>query len=157
MWKYGLKWTLLLEIKCDHTRQPWGALQFRPQWWEAGRRSQKKRRDPFSGTCPVCSRNPTWMFFLFHDSFFQHILSLPLTVAVLSPLESVASPLGENRMWLHELLKLTKAYSFPINLPRASAQQLWIPSMGCGQGIKKSWLCSLTLFILGPKESVALH
>lgn len=152
------------EIKCDHTRQPREALQFRPQWWEALSLRElgvavRKREGILSLGLPLfaagipheCSFSSMILF-----SCSQHILSLPLTVAVLSPLESVARPLGEKHMWLHELLKLTKAYSFPINLPQATTQQLWIPSVGRGRGTKASWQCSLTLSILSPEESVAL-
>ena len=54
-----------------------------------------------------------------------------------------------------EQLELTKTYSFPINLPQATTQQLWIPSMGCGWGTSKSCVpqpCSSS----GPKNQQTL-
>lgn len=114
---------------------------------------REKRRDSFSRIFPVCSQNPTWMFFLCHGSFLHSAYSSHFSITVLAPLESVSGPLGESHVWLPELLKLTKAYSFPINLPWATTQQLCIPGMGHCRGTKKSWLCSLSLFTLGPKKS----
>lgn len=139
-WKYGSKWTLLLEIKCDHTQQPREALQFHSQLWKAlshrelGEALRKKGRHSFSGIFPVCSLNPTWMFFLFPESFFLcSASSSHFSLTVISPLERVSGPFGDSHVWLHELLELTKTYSFPINLPQADTQQLRIPSMGLAE------------------------
>jgi hypothetical protein len=62
VWKYGSKWTLLFEIKCDHTQQPREALPL----WEAvsqgevgeGEQVCGKRRGSFSGTFPLHSAIP---------------------------------------------------------------------------------------------------
>lgn len=67
---------------------------------------------------------------------FSIFFSPPL--AVLSPWESVSGPLGESRMWLHELLKLTKAYSFPINLPWATCSSCEFPAWDVAKVLRKA-------------------
>lgn len=134
MWKCGLKWTSLREIKWDHTQQPWEAFQFRPRRGEALSRGElevafRKREGilplGFSHLQPHSHVNVLSLSgFLF--PVFSIFFSLPL--AVLSPWESVSGPLGESCMGLHELLKLTKAYSFPINLPWTTCSSCEFPA-----------------------------
>lgn len=144
MWKCGSKWTLLVEIKCDHTREPREALQFKPQLWAAlshGALGVARRKTEgilslwfslFSVWIPNECSFPLWFLF----PAFSNLFSL-LSHSFLS-LEKVFGPLGDSRMWLHELLELTKTYSFPINLPRAYTQQLRIPSMGLAKVLRKA-------------------
>lgn len=134
-WKDGLRWTLLLEIKCDHTQQPPGstAIQtsIRTGWQPrgAGSSAQKKRRG----------------FFLWDFPWWQpesHVNGLPLPWFAFPALSRSFSLLpqrenldpGASGMWLHEPLVLRKAFSFPVCVPPATPQQLGIPSVGRGRG-----------------------
>lgn len=145
MWKYGLKWTSLCEIKWDHTQQPQEAFQFRPWWWwEALSHGElevalRKREGilslGFSHLQPQSHVNVLSLSgFLF--PVFSIFFSLPL--AVLSPWESVSGPWGESCMWLHELLKLTKAYSFPINPPGATCSSCEFPAWDRAKVLRKA-------------------
>lgn len=144
MWKYGLKWTSLREVKWDHTQQPWEAFQVRPRWSEALGHGELevafRKRDGilslgFSHLQPQSHVNVLSLSgFLF--PVFSMFFSLLLTV--LSSWESVSGPLGESFMWLHELLKLTKAYSFPINLPWATCSSCYFPAWDVAKVLRKA-------------------
>jgi hypothetical protein len=99
------------------------------------------------------------MFFLFCDPSFPSPSSphpLPLSshisVIVISPLDKVSGPLGSSHMWLHELLELTKTYSFPINLSQDNTQQLQIPSMGLPKVLREVGSAPVSCSLWVPKN-----